>query len=114
MVFVNPLPPFEGTDCKPEYLFPPWFQQFNNPKSCLVQNRTVALSRIQNLNDVFIKLKEENVIEVIDLFHLFCPDTECTYFSKDGSILYRDKYRHPSVEAARLTAPYIKNILKKM
>ena len=95
--------------CKPEIAAKQWFHLFGGP--CKLPNRRESLLRRDNLNKVLVKLEAEGKLRVVDLFDIFCPGELCTYNAKNGQILYRDEYSHPSVEGVRLSSPIIRKIL---
>jgi SGNH domain (fused to AT3 domains) len=47
-------------------------------------------------------LESGGYIRVVDVFDIFCPGEECGFFNKEGVLLYRDEWSHPSVDAAIL------------
>ena len=115
LVFMHGLPFAREANCKPEDLYPQWFQVLNQEIiNCKMPNREESLSRRRALDTTLKNLNEEGYVEIIDLFDLFCPNNECNYFGEGGIILYRDQYSHPSVEAARMSAPFIKEFFKKV
>jgi peptidoglycan/LPS O-acetylase OafA/YrhL len=56
-------------------------------------------------------LQDRGKISIVDLIDVFCPNKTCTYSLPDRQILYRDVLSHPSVEAARLSGPPIRDVL---
>ncbi|WP_081972563.1 acyltransferase family protein [Leptolyngbya sp. KIOST-1] len=95
--------------CKPSAAVKQWFQPFKD--SCKLPNRRESLARRIELDKTLKVLEQEGKIRVVDLFDVFCPGDRCTYSASNGELLYRDEYSHPSVEAARLSAPIIRQIL---
>lgn len=95
--------------CAPEAAKPQWFAPFGSPCHFLPKERTLA--RRARLDEVLSSLRDQGKIAVVDLINIFCPGEICTYEAADGEILYRDVWSHPSVEAARLSAPVIRNVL---
>ncbi|MEB3289140.1 MAG: acyltransferase family protein, partial [Leptolyngbya sp.] len=98
-------------NCKPNVAMRQWFHPFGTP--CKLPGRRVSLQRRQRLDDFLRSLEQERKISVVDLFNIFCPGQICTYNAANGDLLYRDEYSHPSVEAARLSAPVIRQILTR-
>jgi hypothetical protein len=58
-----------------------------------------------------LDLKQRRGLVPIDVIDVFCPGDTCTYEHPNGTMLYRDSYSHPSVEAARLLATPIRQML---
>ncbi|QQE64857.1 acyltransferase 3 [Leptolyngbya sp. BL0902] len=96
-------------NCKPNVAIRQWFHPFGTP--CKLPGKTASLQRRQELDDFLRSLEQEGKISVVDLFDIFCPGRICTYNAANGDLLYRDEYSHPSVEAARLSAPIIRQAL---
>jgi peptidoglycan/LPS O-acetylase OafA/YrhL len=96
-------------NCTPEIATKQWFHGFNRP--CHMPNKRESLLRRDRLNKVLVSLETKRKLRIVDLFDIFCPEQQCTYNARSGQILYRDEFSHPSVEAARLSAPIIRNIL---
>ena len=57
-------------------------------------------------------LEDQNYIILIDLLNIFCPEDVCGYQLSDGTVMYRDEWSHPSVEAARNSSTIIREKLK--
>lgn len=96
-------------NCKPNVAMKQWFHPFGTP--CKLPGRTASLQRRRELDDFLRSLEQEGKISVVDLFDIFCPGRICTYNAANGDLLYRDEYSHPSVEATRLSAPVIRQVL---
>jgi hypothetical protein len=96
-------------NCDPALAARQWFAPFGGP--CFYLSKEDTLSRRTKLHRMLSDLSNQNKIAIVDLIDVFCPDLTCTYFAKNGQILYRDVYSHPSVEAARLSEPIIRYIL---
>lgn len=94
-------------NCKPLNASKQWFNRFSN--KCILPGRKESLLRRKPLDDALSDLQRQNFVKVIDLFDIFCPQDHCTYNAKNGDILYRDEFSHPSVEAARLSSEVIRN-----
>ena len=115
LVFMHGLPFAREANCKPEDLYPQWFQALNQKiVQCKMPGKEESFSRRRALDTALRNLNEEGYVEVIDLFGLFCPNQECSYFGEDNIILYRDQDSHPSAEAARMSAPSIKKFLMEV
>ncbi|MGB3200211.1 MAG: SGNH hydrolase domain-containing protein, partial [Nodosilinea sp.] len=95
--------------CKPSVAVKQWFQPFND--SCKLPDRSESLVRRDGLDRVLKALEKKGKIRIVDLFDVFCPSNRCTYNAANDELLYRDEYSHPSVEAARLSAPVIRQVL---
>ena len=95
--------------CKPVVETKPWFAPFGEP--CQLPNRKDSLLRRSSLNARLTSLESQGKLAIVDAFDIFCPEEHCTYRAKNGQILYRDEHSHPSVEAARLSAPLIRKVL---
>lgn len=88
--------------CTPESAVSQWYSPFVNQK-CEIPNKEITIERRRQLDEVLKKVSSSSGVITVDLLGVFCPLDECTYYAKDGSILYRDEYAHPSVEAAILS-----------
>lgn len=99
-------------NCQPITAAKQWFSPFGSP--CKLPNKSESLLRRDNLNKVLVSLEVAKRIHIVDLFNVFCPGEQCTYYAKNGQILYRDDSSHPSVEAARLSSPIIRKVLTSM
>ena len=112
LIFLNGLPFAREANCKPNDVIPQWFQPFKNQlEICKIPDRKESLERRSPLAGLLVNLKRDGVIDVIDLFDIFCPSTDCNYFGMNNTLLYRDEFSHPSVEAARLSSRLIKEKL---
>ena len=96
-------------NCQPVMAAKQWFKTFNT--SCQLPSRSESLLRRKKLNQVLVSLEQKGKLRIVDLFDIFCPEEQCTYNAKNGQILYRDEYSHPSVEGVRLSSPIIRKVL---
>jgi hypothetical protein len=109
LVVLDGLPFARDADCEPAAAERQWFAPFGGPCHFLLKRRT--LLRRAKLDESLNTLRNEGKISIVDLMDVFCPGTMCTYDSRTGQMLYRDVWSHPSVEAARLSAPLIRRVL---
>jgi hypothetical protein len=86
-----------------------WFNLFDD--RCKLPSRSESLLRRNDLNKVLVSLEAEGKLRIVDLFDVFCPEEQCTYNAKNGQLLYRDEYSHPSVEGVRLSSSIIRKAL---
>jgi peptidoglycan/LPS O-acetylase OafA/YrhL len=91
--------------CDPALAVPQWFAPFGSP--CRFQTKAALLSRRSSLDLLLRQLEQEGLIEVVDLFDVFCPTDLCTYRGPGGEILYRDVFSHPSIEGSRASGALI-------
>jgi peptidoglycan/LPS O-acetylase OafA/YrhL len=104
--------PFAGeANCKPIVAAKQWFAPFGGP--CKLPNRRDSLRRYENLNEMLVSLESSGKLHIVNLFDVFCPGEKCTYNAPNGQFLYRDE-SHPSIEAARLSAPIIRQVLTSL
>jgi peptidoglycan/LPS O-acetylase OafA/YrhL len=96
-------------NCEPAVAVNQWFTPFDSPCAFLTKEETI--NRRNNLDKMLTSLADKNKITVVDLLDIFCPEEICNYQAKNGEILYRDEWSHPSVEGARLAAPVIRRAL---
>lgn len=96
-------------NCQPIIAAKQWFSPFGGP--CRLPGRSESLLRRDNLNKVLISLEAEGKLRIVDLFDVFCPKDQCNYYAKNGQLLYRDEFSHPSVESVRLSSPIIRKVL---
>jgi peptidoglycan/LPS O-acetylase OafA/YrhL len=109
LVVLDGLPFAREAECEPIVAKNQWFAPFGGP--CHFISKQQTLLRRAKLDDTLTALRNQREIDVVDLIDVFCPDKICTYYSSNGQMLYRDASSHPSVEAARLSAPIIRNVL---
>jgi peptidoglycan/LPS O-acetylase OafA/YrhL len=95
--------------CQPVIAVKQWFHLFGGP--CQLPSRSESLLRRDNLNKVLVSLEAEGKLRIVDIFDVFCPEEQCTYNAKNGQVLYRDEFSHPSVEGVRLSSPIIRKVL---
>ena len=79
--------------------------------TCKFLSKEKTLLRREKLNAILNRLQNKGIIRIVDLTDVFCPGKICDYMSRDGQLLYRDQFAHPSVEAARASAPLIRKVL---
>jgi peptidoglycan/LPS O-acetylase OafA/YrhL len=109
LAVLHGLPFASEANCKPIVAAKQWFSPFGGP--CKLPNRRESLRRYENLNTMLVSLESSGKLRIVNLFDVFCPDEKCTYNAPNGQFLYRDEYSHPSIEAARLSAPTIRKVL---
>jgi hypothetical protein len=95
--------------CQPSMAIKQWFKPFDDV--CNFISKRESLLRREPLDKTLKQLESERMIKVIDLMDIFCPRLICDYMSADNKMLYRDEWSHPSIEAARLSAPIIRQAL---
>jgi peptidoglycan/LPS O-acetylase OafA/YrhL len=103
LAILNGNPFAREANCNPESAVSQWYSPFGTKKSCEIPDRKTTLDRRKNLDEVLRRVSTTSEVKVVDLLAVFCPFEKCTYYAKDGSILYRDEWSHPSVEAAKLS-----------
>jgi peptidoglycan/LPS O-acetylase OafA/YrhL len=79
-----------------------WYSPFG-VENCKIPDKKTTLQRRRELDELLKRVSSSNQVKIVDLLGVFCPSEKCTYYSKDGSMLYRDEFSHPSVEAAKLS-----------
>ena len=109
MAVLNGLPFAREAQCDPSIAKRQWFAPFGGP--CFYLSKAETLARRKRLNSLLLGLQQRRFVTVVDLIDTFCPGEVCDYYSNGGEILYRDIWSHPSVEAARLSAPHIREVL---
>ena len=110
-VFLHNLPYVRDTGCKPFYsIHKSWFNPFGTSCKPKFLSKKISLKNRSNLNNLLIKLENENYLKVVDLFEVFCPNDECNHYGDEGTLLYRDS-SHPSFEAAERSSKKLKTIL---
>ena len=109
LVVLDGLPFAREAECDPSLGEKQWFTPFGG--CCHFLSKEETLRRRAKLDVTLTNLRNHRKIEVVDLLDVFCPGTVCTYDSGSGQMLYRDQDSHPSVEAARLSAPIIRNVI---
>ncbi|MFN9622460.1 MAG: acyltransferase family protein [Cyanobacteriota bacterium] len=102
LAVLNGNPFAREAGCKPESAVRQWYSPFGQ-KKCELPNLETTLERRKQLDEVLSRVSTSSGVKIVDLLGVFCPLEECTYFAKDGSMLYRDEWSHPSVEAAKLS-----------
>lgn len=112
LAVLDGLPFVREANCDPATASKQWFAPFGGP--CHYYSKNETISRRSHLDKVLSDLQKQRKIAVVDLMEVFCPGEICTYKSEDGQMLYRDIFSHPSVEAARLSAPVISTALTSL
>ena len=97
----------------PKRPFPSVVSEIEKKRKMRNANKKQSILRRKHLDETFSTLEREGIVEIVDLFDIFCPTDECSYFGKNQTLLYRDQNSHPSAKAARLSAPLIKSIFEK-
>ncbi|MCB1589488.1 MAG: SGNH/GDSL hydrolase family protein [Xanthomonadales bacterium] len=100
LTVVHGLPLARETGCEPAAAIEQWFRR---AAACRFLTREETLVRQRPLREMLQALANAGAIEVLDLFEHFCPGQLCTY-EANGIVLYRDRFGHPSIEAARTLA----------
>ena len=90
---------------------PQWFNPFNT--KCKFPNKSESMNIRKPLNNLLTKLENQNLLNIVDLFEVFCPKEECSFYNEDNILLYRDNV-HPSFEAGILSFPKIKSVLDRL
>ena len=109
-LFVLHEGPFlRDANCDPDLAVRQWFTPFGG--ACKYYSRAESLARRAPLDAMLVSLSDRAKINLVDLFDVFCPTSKCTYEANNGQFLYRDRFSHPSVEAAQLAAPLIQRAL---
>jgi peptidoglycan/LPS O-acetylase OafA/YrhL len=106
LAFLHGNPFVRDAMCEPVTAATQWFAPFGGP--CIYYTKQQTLERRAKLDATLSSLEEQGKITVVDLFDIFCPGDICSYKGANGEMLYRDAQSHPSVEAARLAAPRIR------
>ena len=109
LAVIDALPFAHEAECEPLIAGKQWFAPLGGP--CRYYSREETLRRRAGIDDVLSRLQRAGRIEVIDLFDIFCPGIDCTYFSASGELLYLDNAGHPSIPGARLSAEAIRKVL---
>ncbi len=107
---LGPLPFAREARCDPSSAIPQWYAPNGGP--CRYHTREDTLLRMERANAFFDDLSRDGVLQVVDVFDVFCPGEICSYLRPDGVVLYRDVWSHPSIEAAQLMRPYIRDWLQ--
>jgi peptidoglycan/LPS O-acetylase OafA/YrhL len=103
------LPFASEANCQPIVAAKQWFSPFGGP--CKLPNHRESLRRYGPLNTMLVALETAGKLRLVNLFDTFCAGEQCTYHAPNGQLLYRDEYSHPSIEAIRLSAPIIRQVL---
>lgn len=109
LVVLDALPFASEAECEPSVGKKQWFAPFGGPCHFLPKGET--LWRRAKLDETLTNLRDQRHIKIVDLMDVFCPGEVCTYESGSSQMLYRDDQSHPSVAAARLSAPVIRRML---
>lgn len=102
---LGPLPFARDAKCAPDMAVTQWYHWGGG--ICQFYSRDETIQRLSQISDLFKNLQNDGVIEVLDLFPVFCPGSYCTYESASGEMLYRDIYSHSSIEASHLSRPIV-------
>lgn len=110
LAVMHGLPFMREANCEPALAARQWFSQVGGGP-CRFLSRKETLLRRGALHQALTSGGLSGRVSVVDLMPVFCPDEVCRYERDDGLMLYRDVWSHPSVEAARLSAPVIQSSL---
>lgn len=102
LAVLNGNPFAREANCNAQSATRQWYSPFGDEK-CKIPDRETTLERRRELDEVLKRISISNQIKIVDLLGIFCPLEKCTYHSKNGLMLYRDEWSHPSVEAAKLS-----------
>ena len=97
--------------CTPALAIPQWYHFGSN--RCRVFTRGETLARRSALQNDLMDAAIKNEAVVIDLIDVFCGPQVCGYQSPKGTVLYRDEWSHPSIEASRASAAFVQRSLFK-
>lgn len=95
--------------CDPAEILPQWYSP--GGRQCAFLTKEETLARRARLDQTLEAVAETSGVVIVDLMDVFCPGEVCGYRAENGVILYRDAFSHPSVEAARLSAPVVRRAL---
>lgn len=109
LVVLHGNPFAREANCDPATVLEQWFAPFGG--RCKFLSKTSSLQRRAALDNVLKSLEATKIIQIVDLFDVFCQEAVCHYRAKDGRFLYRDAWSHPSIEGAQLSAPVIRKVL---
>jgi peptidoglycan/LPS O-acetylase OafA/YrhL len=109
LAVLSGIPFAREANCPPIVAAKQWFSPFGGP--CKLPNRTESLRRHASLNNMLVSLESAGKLRIVNLFDIFCGGEQCTYNATNGQFLYRDEFSHPSIEAVRLSAPMIRQVL---
>lgn len=92
--------------CDPATAIPQWFKPFGS-SSCRLPDKSKMLDSKLKIDQLINPPSVPKRASIISFFDVFCPSTECDYFSGDGTLLYRDDSSHPTSEIAAKVAPLL-------
>jgi len=110
LAVMHGLPFMREANCEPALAARQWFSQVGGGP-CRFLSKGETLLRRGALHQALTSGGLSDRITLVDLMPVFCPGESCRYDLDDGLMLYRDVWSHPSVEAARLSAPIIQRLL---
>ncbi len=110
LAVMHGLPFMRESNCEPAIAARQWFSQIGGGP-CTFLSKAETLARRDALDRVLTSPRLANRVKLVDLMPVFCPGQSCRYQLDSGQMLYRDAWSHPSVEAARLSAPVIQTQL---
>jgi peptidoglycan/LPS O-acetylase OafA/YrhL len=102
LAILNGNPFAREANCNARSAARQWYNPFAD-ENCKIPDRKTTLQRRGELDKLLKRVSTSNQVKIVDLLGVFCPFEKCTYYSKNGSMLYRDEFSHPSVEAAKLS-----------
>jgi hypothetical protein len=110
LAVMHGLPFMRESNCEPAIAARQWFSQIGGGP-CKFMSKAETLARRSALDQVLTSPRLAGRLTVVDLMPVFCPGEWCRYELDGGTMLYRDVWSHPSIEAARLSAPVIQRRL---
>lgn len=113
VIFQSQIPFLREAQCTPDMAKPQWFHM-GVQNSCIYYTRAETLARIQPLQDVLLRVRQDNSnFHILDLFSFMCGGDVCRYYNDAGLFLYRDTYSHMSIEAATLLRPTFLSVVSE-
>ncbi len=96
LAILHGIPFAREANCEAAARVKQWFTPFGVPCTFITKEETIK--RRSNLHHLLTSLGNQKKITVVDLLDIFCSEEICSYQTKNGEVLYRDVWSHPSVE----------------
>jgi peptidoglycan/LPS O-acetylase OafA/YrhL len=111
IIFQSQNPFMREARCVPEVAMSQWHWA-GALSPCHYYSRSASIQRIRPLSDILEDVQRAYPnFHVLDLFPVMCPGNVCRFDDDQGTLLYRDEFSHPSVEANHLARPVLLSVV---
>jgi hypothetical protein len=111
IIFQSQNPYMREAQCTPEVAIRQWHWA-DALSPCHYYSKSASIQRIRPLVDMLENVQSAYPnFHIVDLFPVMCPGKICRFYNEQGTLLYRDEFSHPSIEANRLARPVFLSVV---